>query len=262
VNEIEGRGRPGDAEPHIGTLNEGSLHAELKTLLAEPGDELEVPVDRFVVDIRRHDLLIEIQTGSFAAMARKLDVVLDTHRVLVVHPVAVNTYLIRPERRPRRSPKKGSILSVLDELVSVPTLIDHPNFAVRVALVDVEALQRADPGARRGRGGWRTVDRRLRTLHRWHDLRSVDDLVALLPPDLPEVFTTADVADTTRRTPGLDLHPALPRTGPSRNQARKLLYCLRALDVVEVIDRRRDGYRYRLRARHGSNGPSPPTPPG
>lgn len=241
---------PGDGEPHIGTLNEGSLHAELKTLLAEPGDEFEVPVGRFVVDIRRHDLLIEIQTGSFAAMARKLDVVLDTHRVLVVHPVAVSTYLVRPERRPRRSPKKGSILSVLDELVSVPTLIDHPNFAVRVALVDVEAVQRADPGARRGRGGWRTVDRRLRTLHRWHDLRSVEDLVALLPPGLPEIFTTADVADAGEEHRGLD--PRCHR--PSRDQARKLLYCLRALDVADVVDRRRDGYRYRLRAGHDHRG--------
>lgn len=238
------------SEPHIGTLNEGSLHAELKSILTEPGDDLEVPVGRFVVDIRRGDLLIEIQTGSFAAMARKLDVVLDTHRVLVVHPVAVHTYLIRPDRRPRRSPKKGSIFSVLDELVSVPTLIDHPNFAVRVALVDVEAVQQADSRARRGRGGWRTADRRLRTLHRWHDLRSVPDLMTLLPPGLPEVFTTADVVEAAER----NARSEYDGSKPTREQARKLLYCLRALDVADVIDRRRTGYRYQLRALEGQPG--------
>lgn len=221
--------------PIIGTLNEGSLHAELKELLSEPGDRFEVPVDRFVVDIRRADLLIEIQTGAFAAMARKLDVVLEEYDVLVVHPVAVTTRLIRPDRAPRRSPKKRSLYSVLDELVRIPTLIDHPRFSVRVALADVDAVQVEDPSARRGRGGWRTVDRRLRTLHSWHEFRSAADLVALLPGGLPDIFTTADVA---RRAKG--------EQRPTRDQAQKLLYCLRALDVVEVVDRGRSGYQYRL----------------
>ena len=58
------------SEPHIGTLNEGSLHAALKQVYAEPGDTFEVPLDRFVIDISRDELLIEIQTGSFAAMGK------------------------------------------------------------------------------------------------------------------------------------------------------------------------------------------------
>ena len=37
----------------IGTLNEGSLHAALKELYAQPGDQFEVPLDRFVIDIKR-----------------------------------------------------------------------------------------------------------------------------------------------------------------------------------------------------------------
>ena len=57
----------------IGTLNESSLHAQLKQLLSEQGDEFEVDLDGFVIDIRRGDLLIEVQTGSFGAMGRKLD---------------------------------------------------------------------------------------------------------------------------------------------------------------------------------------------
>ena len=60
-------------EAGIGTLNEGSLHAALKERYAEPGDEFEVPLDGFVIDIRRPGQLIEIQTSSFKAMGRKLD---------------------------------------------------------------------------------------------------------------------------------------------------------------------------------------------
>ena len=48
----------------IGTLNEKPLHAALKDWCARPGDQFEVFVDGFVVDIVRGNLLIEIQTGK------------------------------------------------------------------------------------------------------------------------------------------------------------------------------------------------------
>ena len=62
------------ALPHIGMLNEGSLHASLKRRYARPGDDFEVSIEGFVIDIVRargepDELLIEIQTGSFRAMA-------------------------------------------------------------------------------------------------------------------------------------------------------------------------------------------------
>lgn len=196
------------------------------------GDELEVDLDGFVIDIRRGDLLIEIQTGSFGALGRKLDHLLGEHRVLLVHPIAVATYLQRPGARARKSPRRGSLWSVLDELVSIPTLLDHPNLVLEVWLVDVDRVQVADPKARRGRGGWRTVDRRLRDVESRHRFESTDDLVALLPPGLPDRFTTADIAE---------------RAGTGRDVAQKLAYCLRALERIELVEQRRSGYVYRRR---------------
>ena len=214
----------------IGTLNESSLHAQLKDLLVERGDEQEVELDGFVIDIRRRDLLIEVQTGSFGAMGRKLDMLLAEHRMLLVHPVAVATYLQRPGARPRRSPRKGSLWSVLDELVSIPTLLDHPNLALEVWLVTVDRVQEPDPKARRGRGGWRTVDKRLRSVEARHRFEDTNDLAALLPDDLPERFTTADMAATGAM---------------NRDAAQKLAYCLRALERIELVDRKRAGHVYR-----------------
>lgn len=224
---------PGPAEdpPHIGTLNEGSIHAALKDMVAEPGDEFEVPVDNFVIDIRRGDLLIEVQTQSFGAMGRKLDALLDRYRIRIVHPVAVTTYLHRPSRPVRRSPKKGSRFTILDELVSVPTLIDHPKFSVDVVLMEVDRFQRHDPTARRGRGGWRTVDRRIRSIDRWERFETGADVLELLPGNLPAVFTTADIA-----AGGV----------ADRSSAQKLAYVLRALGLITLIDADRRGYRYRL----------------
>lgn len=215
----------------IGTLNESSLHAQIKDLLVIEGDELEVDLDGFVIDVRRADLLIEIQTGSFGALGPKLDRLLGDHRVLLVHPIAVATYLQRPGARPRKSPSRGSLWSLLDELVSIPTLLDHPNLALEAWLVTVDRVQVPDPKARRGRGGWRTVDRRLRSVETRHRFGSADDLVALLPAGLPDRFTTADIAAAA------DI---------GRDAAQKLAYCLRALERIELVDQLRTGYVYRL----------------
>src|SRR6266508_2659233 len=57
----------------IGTPNEGALHAELKDWYRRRGDRVEQLVDGFVVDLVRGELLVEIQTGSFAPLRRKLE---------------------------------------------------------------------------------------------------------------------------------------------------------------------------------------------
>src|ERR1044072_9107255 len=71
----------------IGLLNEKPLHASLKQWYARPGDRFEVPVDGFIVDIVRDDLLIEIQTRNFSAISRKLSRLTRSYRVRLVYPV-------------------------------------------------------------------------------------------------------------------------------------------------------------------------------
>lgn len=215
--------------PHIGTLNEGSLHAALKAHYARPGDQLEVPLHGFVIDIRRDDLLVEVQTGSFGALGNKLDRLLDEHKVLLVHPIAVESYLARPGRKERRSPLRGSIHDLFEELVSLPTLLDHPNLSLDVALVSLTVVQEADPRARRGRGGFRTVDRQLRDLREVRSFRNTADLSELLPAGLPREFTTADLAR---------------RAGVSRNLAQRMAFCFRALEVIREVDRSKRGIVY------------------
>ena len=63
------------SQPHIGTLNEGSLHADLKQHYWEPGDLTEAPLGGFVVDLLRtqnnKNIIIEIQTTAFASMRKR-----------------------------------------------------------------------------------------------------------------------------------------------------------------------------------------------
>ncbi len=215
----------------IGTLNESGLHDALKRHYAAPGDRFEVPLDGMIIDlVRADDTLVEVQTGTFAALGPKFDRLLEGNRVLLVHPIARRTTLVRPDGGRRRSPKTGNAMDVLDQLVSIPTLLDHPNFGLDVVVVDVVAHREHDPRARRGRGGWRVVNRELDAIVDTVEFRSAADLDRWVPADLPSVFTTADLASGG---------------GYSRESARKLAYCLRALERFEVVDRTRAGYRYR-----------------
>ena len=82
--------------PHVGTLREKPLHAALKRWCAEPGDRFEVPIDGFVIDVVREDLLIEVQTKGFSSMKRKLGLLLEAgHRVLIVHPIPIEKVIVK-----------------------------------------------------------------------------------------------------------------------------------------------------------------------
>lgn len=214
----------------IGTLNEGSLHAELKRLEAEPGDRFEVELGGFVIDIVRGQQLIEIQTGPSGPMGRKFDALLESHEIRVVHPVPAAIWLHTPGTKPRRSPTRGTAHSVFEWLVSVPTLLDHPNFSLDILLIEEDRHREHDPTLRRRRGGWRVVDRTLRRVLDRHHYGSVTDLLALLPPDLPRQFTTADLAGGA---------------AINRRLAQQMAYCLREANAITEVGRTAEGIVYR-----------------
>jgi len=207
------------------------LHAALKDWVAEPGDRFEQPLKGFVIDVMRDDQLIEIQTGSFGAMGRKLDCLLEEHRIHLVHPIATETWLIRDGKPTRKSPKRGSIYSLFEELMRVPTLLDHPNLTLEIFLTQQEKVRVPDPTARRGRGGWRTVDRRLKSVVDRQRFDTPMDLLRLVPDELVGVWTTADLATGA---------------GIPRSLGQAMAYCLRANELIEDLGRKRDGVHYRL----------------
>lgn len=210
----------------IGLLNEGPLHQALKRHYSIDGAACEVAVGSFVADVVHPDQAIyEIQTSGFAGMRRKLEAMLDEHRVVLVHPIARVRYIVKlsddpdVEPRRRRSPKRGSPAHVAGELVSIPHLLNHPNFELEVVLVEVEELRRQVPGTAWRRRGWQVVQRRLTAVLEQHRFASAADLFRLLEAPLPEPFTTADLAH------GL---------GEPRWLAQKLAYCLRQAGEIEI----------------------------
>lgn len=222
------------SSPHVGTLREKPLHAALKQWYAEPGDRVEQPVGGFVIDLVRDDLLIEIQTRSFASMKGKLAALLEDHPVRIVHPVATDCWIIKRDAHGtvlsrRLSPKHGDAVDVVAELVSFPAALGHPGFTLDVLLVQQEEVRHYDSRRAWRRKGWVVDERRLLGVTGRVTIESPADLAELLPASMPEQFTTADLAAALHRP---------------RRLAQQMAYCLRQVDQIAEVGRRGNAIVY------------------
>lgn len=215
-------------ETGIGVLREGPLHAAIKAFLAEPGDRVEVRVESFVIDLVRADgELVEIQTGGFGPLGRKLDKLLDEHRVRIVHPIAAERRIVRVDAdgvvlAARRSPKRATVVELFDKLVTFPSLVTHPNLTLEVLLLSEDHVRGPSPTTTRRRTRDPGERRLVEVLDRV-EVRDARDLLAALPPLPSDPFTTRELAAVL---------------GCPRQLAQRTTYCLRALGLIEPAGKR------------------------
>ena len=239
----------------IGELNERSLHRALKARYAVPGSVTEQAVDGFVADVViGGSRIVEVHTGPFSPLKKKLPRLLERFAVTLVYPVAQDRYivtmpagadapdaLIAPLRR-RKSPKHDSVFTVFDGLTSIPTLLDHPNLTIDVVMIVEEDVRVKDPDHRRRRGGrrgrrrrdWIRIDRRLVEVAQTHRLTGMADLFALVDAALPEPFTTLDLARAMRSP---------------RRLGQQAAFCFREAGVSEVCGKTGNALLYRRAAK-------------
>ena len=226
-----------EVAPHIGTLREKPLHASLKRWYSRAGDRVEVAVDGFVIDLVREDLLIEVQTRGFSSMKKKVTTLLGLgHRVRIVHPIPIDKWIVKVDAdgavlSRRRSPRHGNPTDVFAELVSFPDLLVHPYLEVEVLLTIEEEYRRHTPNRAWRRNGWTVVERRLIEVVDTLLLGNAEDLTGLLPDDLPETFTTADLAE---------------KLGRPRRAAQQMAYCLRKVGAIAAVGTHGNAVEYRV----------------
>ena len=223
--------------PAIGTLNEMSLHAALKTWYRQPGDELEVRVNGYVIDIVRGDQLVEIQTRNFSALKEKLTKLTSHFQVRLVHPIPREKWILRigadghKRMGRRKSPKRGCVEHIFSELVSFPQLAVQPNLSIEVLLTQEEEVWKDDGKGSWRRKRWSISDRRLLNVLRSIVFTSRSDYQNLLPPSLPREFTTDDLKESL---------------GATHRLAGKMAYCLREMGAINKIGKRRNAYLYTI----------------
>lgn len=213
------------------------MHAGLKRWYAQPGDRFEVPVDGYVVDIVRDELLIEVQTRGFASLRQKVTALLTAgRRVRIVHSIPIEKWIVRVGSDDtvlgrRRSPRHGSPADVFSELVSFPALLNDDLLDVHVLMTREEEVRVHTPGRSWRRNGWSVVERRLLEVVDDVLLAGSEDMARLLPDGLPTPFTTADLATAVRRP---------------RRAAQQMAYCLRQAGAISAVGKRGNAIEYRL----------------
>ena len=217
---------------------ETSLHRQLKAHYAGDDGLTEVVCDGFRIDAVRAGELVEIQHGSLAAIRDKIRRLLGKHRVRVVKPIVASKLLVKLDERGggelsrRRSPKRGVLLDVFEELVYFTRVFPHKRLVLEVVLVDVE--ERRFPGCgkrrrRRPQSDFQIEDQLLVKVVASHSFATTADLLRLLPRRLPAEFHTGHLAE---------------RLKARRWTAQRMAYCLREMKAVKVVGKKGNAILY------------------
>lgn len=217
----------------IGTLNEGDLHNALKNHYATADALVEQRIDGYVVDVYRGDEIFEIQTGGFSQIRSKLNTLVKNHKVTLVYPLAARRDLIKTNSdgtvSKRKSPKQDTLADLFTELVAFPRLLQTENFRLQVVYVHVEELRSFHGKRIRRRNGWRIDGRRLVDVLGTKEYASVLQLLDEYIDQLPDPFSSRDLARVLNRT---------VRVG------RQAAYCFRESGVTAVCGKQGNALLY------------------
>jgi hypothetical protein len=144
--------------------------------------------------------------------------------VEVVYPIARERWIRRVDGRDRpvsrrKSPKRGRVEELFGELLRLPRTAMHPNFSLRVLLIQEEVIWRDDGQGSWRRKGWSVADKRLLAVLDERRFAEAEDYLGLIPNDLIVPFTNQSLAE---------------RLNVRRQVATKMTYCLRRMGLLEL----------------------------
>ena len=185
----------------IGTLNENTLHSQLKRHYCPPDGKLEYKlVSGYVADIYCPDneCIIEIQTVHFSNMKQKLETLTKTYQVHLVYPISVNTDIRTlnqdgTERSLNKSPLHGCIFQTCEELNSLIPLHTNKNLSIHLLFIESITTKIDDKKGRSRYKNPRIIDRELVTILHEEYYPSLQDLSLAVLNLLPETLSIEDV---------------------------------------------------------------------
>lgn len=219
----------------IGTLAEKTVHLVLKSYLSPDSITHEVKVGGFVADICTGHDIIEIQTGNFNKLRRKLTTFLSYYPVTIAYPVPYTKWIrwVDPETgeisASRKSPKTGTPYSIFPELYKIKEYLILPNLSLNIIMINLEEYRYLDGWSKDKKKGSSRSDRIPTGLIREVHISCKSDYQLLIPDILGDSFTSKDF----RKASGLSL-----------SGAQTALNVLHYIGAVERVGKAGNSYVY------------------
>lgn len=196
-----------NGEDGIGTLGEKRLHALVKRYLCEDPDCHEVGVQstRFVSDVRIGNEVLEVQTGAFYPMRKKILHYLENTdcTVTVVHPVTVRKWTCRIDAETgtaserKRSPRPDRPIELLAEMYSLLPATVSNRLRFRLLCIEAQDFRLESSASKKGRRAPKRFERVPLALIDDVTYSAPQDLIPLLPQELPHHFAVKDFSRLT-----------------------------------------------------------------
>lgn len=192
----------------INTYNESNLHNTLKTMYAVNYEgKTELKKNGYIYDvITKKDEIYEIQTANLSKLLPKLLSTLENgYKITVVYPLIITKTIILYDTDgniiyKRKSPKKGNIYNLFDELTGIYPVLLNKNFTLEVLEITMkeERIKTTQPiqtknNRRRFKKDWYKTNKKLEDILSTKRFNTSDDYISLLPENLPETFCAKDL---------------------------------------------------------------------
>jgi len=219
----------------IGTNNESSLHRALKYQYAGKGGKTEAEVGEFVADgIRKDGEYIEVQTGSFGPLKKKVKEFAATGKVRIIHPIAVTKKIEVYDTdgkllHRRKSPVHGTHWDIFDALLYAPELPLIRGVTIEVVMVDITEKRKNDGRGARRRKGISIQDKQLSAFHESILLSKPKDYLRFIPFKKSEEFTVLSHAE---------------KSGIKSHVSGKALYTLTKMNLIKKVGKKGNAWVY------------------
>jgi len=226
----------------IGTLKEKTIHAVLKNYFEPHQSNHEIKLGGFVADILGENGIIEIQTGNFDKLRKKLIAFLEVTEVTVVYPIASTKWIYWIDEKTgeasekRKSTKKGKPFDSVYELYKIKDLLLTPNLHLVLVLLDLEEYRMLDGWSRDKKKGSSKLDKVPIDIIDEVHINNISDYEKLVPTGLPKQFTSKELLKLTKTSPrvnqcGVSVLRELGIIKQVGKQGRAFLYEMTNLDL-------------------------------
>ncbi len=222
----------------IGTYKENTLHNVLKNYFEPHNENHEIKIGNFVADIVGENGVIEIQTGSFNAMRKKLTAFLEVCDVTIVYPMCKVKWLYNIDDNTgeviskRKSPKKGTVQDAFFELYRIKNFLNNERLHFKLIVLEEAHYQTINKVSYRGKKY--RIDRVPIEIIEEIDIFDKYDYKKLIPKELytSETFTAKDFAKSSKC---------------SHRIAQIGLNILFSIDVVERVGKDKNAFLYKVK---------------